>query len=91
MDVGFIGLGQMGQGIALNLVKAGHRVIVYNRTRAKAEALTSRAPRSPKAWPTPAVAPCSSPCSPTTEAVEAVFFGDGNGLSALGQAPSISP
>ena len=59
MDVGFIGLGQMGQGIALNLVKAGHRVIVYNRTRAKAEALAvRRAPRSPKAWPTPADARC---------------------------------
>ena len=39
MDVGFIGLGQMGSAIALNLVKAGHRVTVYNRTRAKAEAL----------------------------------------------------
>ena len=42
MDVGFIGLGQMGSAIALNLVKAGHRVIVYNRTRAKAEALASQ-------------------------------------------------
>jgi len=35
MDVGFIGLGQMGQAMALNLVKAGHRVVVFNRTRAK--------------------------------------------------------
>ena len=42
MDVGFIGLGQMGSAIALNLVKAGHRVTVYNRTRAKAEALASQ-------------------------------------------------
>ena len=42
MDVGFIGLGQMGSAIALNLVKAGHRVIVYNRTRAKAEAHASQ-------------------------------------------------
>ena len=42
MDVGFIGLGQMGSAIALNLVKAGHRVVVYNRTRAKAEALVSQ-------------------------------------------------
>ena len=57
MDVGFIGLGQMGSAIALNLVKAGHRVIVYNRTRAKAEALASRAPRSRKTLRTPAAAP----------------------------------
>ena len=42
MDVGFIGLGHMGQAIARNLVKAGHRVTVYNRTRAKAEALGVR-------------------------------------------------
>ena len=36
MDVGFIGLGQMGQAMALNLVKAGHRVAAYNRTRGDA-------------------------------------------------------
>ena len=58
MDVGFIGLGQMGSAIALNLVKAGHRVTVYNRTRAKAEALASQGARSPKPRPTPAAAPC---------------------------------
>ena len=39
MDVGFIGLGHMGAPMALNLLKAGHRVTVYNRTRGKAEAL----------------------------------------------------
>ena len=36
MDVGFIGLGNMGTPMALNLIKAGHRVVVYNRTRSKA-------------------------------------------------------
>jgi 3-hydroxyisobutyrate dehydrogenase-like beta-hydroxyacid dehydrogenase len=39
MKVGFIGLGHMGAGMAANLLKAGHEVTVYNRTRAKAEAL----------------------------------------------------
>src|ERR1700721_225638 len=39
MEVGFIGLGHMGTPIALNLLKAGHRVIVYNRTRSKAKTL----------------------------------------------------
>jgi 3-hydroxyisobutyrate dehydrogenase-like beta-hydroxyacid dehydrogenase len=39
MDIGFIGLGQMGTGMAANLVKAGHRVTVYNRTPAKAAPL----------------------------------------------------
>ena len=42
MQVGFIGLGQMGSGIATNLLKAGHDVTVYNRTRAKADALASK-------------------------------------------------
>jgi 3-hydroxyisobutyrate dehydrogenase-like beta-hydroxyacid dehydrogenase len=39
MDVGFIGLGNMGAGIARSLLRAGHRVTVYNRTRERAEAL----------------------------------------------------
>ena len=41
MDVGFIGLGNMGQAMARNLLKAGHRVAVHNRTRGKAEAMAS--------------------------------------------------
>ena len=39
MDVGFIGLGTMGSRIAQNLVNAGHRLRVWNRTRAPADAL----------------------------------------------------
>lgn len=39
MKIGFIGLGKMGFGIARNLLRAGHEVAVYNRTREKAEAL----------------------------------------------------
>jgi 3-hydroxyisobutyrate dehydrogenase-like beta-hydroxyacid dehydrogenase len=39
MDIGFIGLGKMGQGMAANLVNAGHTVTVYNRTAAKADTL----------------------------------------------------
>jgi 3-hydroxyisobutyrate dehydrogenase-like beta-hydroxyacid dehydrogenase len=39
MKVGFIGLGHMGAAMAANLVKAGHRVSVFNRTPARAGAL----------------------------------------------------
>jgi len=39
MEVGLIGLGNMGSGIAKTLLRAGHRVTAYNRTRARAEAL----------------------------------------------------
>jgi 3-hydroxyisobutyrate dehydrogenase-like beta-hydroxyacid dehydrogenase len=45
MEVGFIGLGRMGAGMAANLFKAGHAVTVYNRTPAKAEALVARGAR----------------------------------------------
>ena len=41
LNVGFLGLGRMGAGMAANLLKAGHDVTVYNRTPAKAEALMS--------------------------------------------------
>ncbi|MBO8162803.1 MAG: NAD(P)-dependent oxidoreductase [Brevibacillus sp.] len=37
--VGFIGTGVMGKSMAGHLLAAGYRVLVYNRTRAKAEAL----------------------------------------------------
>jgi len=39
--VGFIGLGNMGLPMARNLLKAGHELTVFNRTRSKAEALAS--------------------------------------------------
>ena len=39
MKIGFIGLGSMGSGMARNLIKAGHTVIVYNRTRSRADEL----------------------------------------------------
>ena len=41
MDIGFVGLGLMGAGMAANLLKAGHRVTVFNRTPAKAQALVA--------------------------------------------------
>ncbi len=37
--IAFIGTGSMGKEMALHLVNAGHDVIVYNRTRNKAESL----------------------------------------------------
>lgn len=39
MNIGFVGLGNMGSGIAANLLKAGHSVTVWNRTKSRAEAL----------------------------------------------------
>jgi 3-hydroxyisobutyrate dehydrogenase-like beta-hydroxyacid dehydrogenase len=42
MDIGFIGLGNMGRGMAVNLVKAGHHVTVYNRSADKLEPVVQR-------------------------------------------------
>ena len=40
--LGFIGLGIMGFPMAQNLLKAGHALTVYNRTRAKSELLSQQ-------------------------------------------------
>lgn len=39
MRVGFVGLGQMGRGMAARLIDKGHELVVWNRTRAAADAL----------------------------------------------------
>jgi 3-hydroxyisobutyrate dehydrogenase-like beta-hydroxyacid dehydrogenase len=40
--LGFIGLGKMGQPMALNLLRAGYRLRIYNRTAEKAAPLTAQ-------------------------------------------------
>src|SRR5258706_2863265 len=92
MKVGFIGLGHMGAGMAANLLKAGHDVTVYNRTRPKVEALVAQGAK--------AAASVSDACSgdavitmlANDEAVERVVF-DGGGIidSLLAAAIRISP
>jgi 3-hydroxyisobutyrate dehydrogenase-like beta-hydroxyacid dehydrogenase len=47
MKIGFIGLGQMGSPIARNLIKAGHELTAYNRTRSKAERLGVKVANTP--------------------------------------------
>jgi 3-hydroxyisobutyrate dehydrogenase-like beta-hydroxyacid dehydrogenase len=41
MDIGFIGVGEMGGAMVANLLKAGHTVRVWNRSPARAEALAA--------------------------------------------------
>ena len=45
MKIGFIGLGIMGSRMAANLQKCGHSLVVFNRTREKADALVSAGAR----------------------------------------------
>lgn len=42
MKIGFIGLGGMGSGIAANLLKAGHEVVAWNRSRGPVDALAAQ-------------------------------------------------
>lgn len=42
MNIGFVGTGIMGSRMAANLLKAGHSLTVYNRTREKAEPLIAK-------------------------------------------------
>jgi hypothetical protein len=65
MQVGFIGLGSMGSGMAANLLEAGHALTVYNRTPARAEALVAEGARLAKTPRRLRGATWSSPCSPT--------------------------
>ncbi|NGQ97377.1 NAD(P)-dependent oxidoreductase [Brevibacillus sp. SYP-B805] len=45
MKIGWIGLGHMGNPMAANLLKAGHEVTVWNRSREKAEPLLQQGAR----------------------------------------------
>src|SRR5258708_5984071 len=42
VQVGLIGTGHMGAGMATSLLAAGHKVTVYNRTRSRAEPLAAK-------------------------------------------------
>src|SRR3989344_6139768 len=47
MRVGFIGLGKMGNRMVTKLIEEGHDVVVWNRTRSKAEELKAELDSSP--------------------------------------------
>jgi 3-hydroxyisobutyrate dehydrogenase-like beta-hydroxyacid dehydrogenase len=72
MRVGFLGLGIMGRPMAVNLVKAGHEVTVWNRTPGKdVEGARSAASPADAAHGAEVVWMCVS----DTKAVETVLFG----------------
>jgi len=74
--IGFIGLGTMGRWMALNLVKAGYKITVFDRDRAAAARLTAK---GAAAADSPAQAAGRSEwvflCLPDTAVVEEVIFG----------------
>jgi 3-hydroxyisobutyrate dehydrogenase-like beta-hydroxyacid dehydrogenase len=84
MDVTFIGLGNMGAPMARNLIRAGHSLTVYNRTRTRAEPLQAAGARIAA---TPADAARAAETLITMladdQAVEEILFAPGRALEAL--------
>src|SRR5579884_3167317 len=77
MRIGFIGLGIMGAPMARNLLRAGHALVVYGRTRARVDALLAAgatAAPSPAALAAEVDAVVTS--LPDTPDVEAVYTGE---------------
>jgi glycine/D-amino acid oxidase-like deaminating enzyme len=85
MDVGFIGLGHMGAPMALNLLKAGHRVTVYNRTRGKAEALAREGAQVAERVADACHGDVLITMLSDDRAVEDVVLSEGGALNALGR------
>jgi 3-hydroxyisobutyrate dehydrogenase-like beta-hydroxyacid dehydrogenase len=83
MKVGLIGLGNMGSGMAANLLKGGHDVTVYNRTSSKAQTLVEQGAR----YATQVADACQGNAVITMladdGAVESVVFGDSGVVSNL--------
>jgi 3-hydroxyisobutyrate dehydrogenase-like beta-hydroxyacid dehydrogenase len=84
MKIGFIGLGNMGSCMATHLVKAQHDVVVYNRTRSRAEKLQGVG-ASIAATPREAASGVEVLISMLSDdhAVEEVVLGPGEALRAL--------
>ena len=83
MNIGFIGLGRMGAGMAANLLKAGHGVTIYNRTPGKAEALVARGARAADSIFEACQGHAVITMLANDDAVESVVLGDGGVLASL--------
>lgn len=83
MKIGFIGLGQMGTGMAANLLKANHQVTVYNRTASKARDLIAQGARNAIDIPGACGGDAVVTMLANDEAVEATVFGQNGVLDHL--------
>jgi len=83
MNIGFIGLGRMGAGMAANLVKAGHHVTVYNRTPEKAAALVAQGAKAATRVADACRGEAVITMLANDDAVESVAFGNDGIVSSL--------
>jgi 3-hydroxyisobutyrate dehydrogenase-like beta-hydroxyacid dehydrogenase len=85
MEIGWIGLGNMGEPMAQNLLKAGHKLTVYNRTQARAARLGALGANVAESPGEAASSGCVVTMVSDDAAVEDVVFGPDKVLSALPQ------
>lgn len=83
MEIGFIGLGNMGAGMAANLLKAGHEVTAYNRSQDKVAALAEQGAKPAKGVADACGGDIVISMLANDDAVGAVTFGDGGILASL--------
>ncbi len=83
MRIGFIGLGNMGSGMAANLLAAGHEVTAYNRSSSKVAALADRGAISASTVAAACDGDVVVSMLADDAAVEAVTFGDHGILASL--------
>jgi 3-hydroxyisobutyrate dehydrogenase-like beta-hydroxyacid dehydrogenase len=83
MKVGFIGLGQMGSGMAGNLLKAKHEVSIYNRTAGKTENLVRLGAKAPGEISIVSMSEAVITMLANDAAVEDVVFGNSGVLKSL--------
>lgn len=86
--IGWIGLGRMGEAMVKKLTNAGHRVQVWNRTRAKAMPLAEYGAVIVDAKADLAVCDVVFTMVSTTDDLKEVLFGDG-GLMTGAQRPKL--
>jgi 3-hydroxyisobutyrate dehydrogenase-like beta-hydroxyacid dehydrogenase len=83
MDIGFVGLGNMGSGMAANLLKAGHQVTAYNRSQDKVDALAVRGARPARTVAEACSGQVVVSMLANDDAVDAVTFGAEGILATL--------
>ena len=83
MQVGFIGLGHMGSGMASNLLAAGNALTVYNRSAGKTETLVGKGAQLAKTPGDAARGEAVITMLADDRALEHVVFGKGGILEAL--------
>jgi 3-hydroxyisobutyrate dehydrogenase len=89
LKIGWIGMGRMGYAMAERLLKAGHSVSIWNRTRLKAEPLAAIGGKVVNKPTDLAGVDVLFSIVSTGPDIKEVYFGDGGALTVKGKVPPI--